>query len=49
MLLIEYESATEKALFGNTVLTALMYVRTYDIILQNGDCSRESNIFTLDF
>jgi hypothetical protein len=44
-LLMEYESVTQKVLFGNAVLSALMSVRKYDVIPQNGDCSRESNYF----
>jgi hypothetical protein len=41
-LLKEYESVTQKVLFGNTVLAALIYRGIYDVILQNGDCSREA-------
>jgi hypothetical protein len=44
---MEYESVSE-VLFGNAVLTALMYKRKYDIS-PNGDCSRESNVCTLVF
>jgi hypothetical protein len=40
-LLTEYESVTQKVLFDN-VLDALMFGRKYDVITQNGDCSRES-------
>jgi hypothetical protein len=36
-LLTEYESATQKVLFGNAVLAALMSGRIYDVIIQNGD------------
>jgi hypothetical protein len=42
-LLTEYESVTQKVVFGNAVLAALMSGRKYDVILQNGDCSRESH------
>jgi hypothetical protein len=48
-LLMEYESVTQEILFGNVELAALMSVRKYDIIFQNGDCSRESNRQTLAF
>jgi hypothetical protein len=48
-LLTEYEGVTQKLLFGNAVLAALMSVRKYDVIPQNGDCSRESNLRTLVF
>jgi hypothetical protein len=43
---MEYESATQKVLFGNAVLSALISGRKYGIIPQNGDCSRESNGFS---
>jgi hypothetical protein len=36
-LLMEYEIVTQKVLFDNAVLTALMYRRKYDVIPQNGD------------
>jgi hypothetical protein len=45
----EYENVTQKVLFGNAVLAALMSGRKYDVILQNGDCSGESNVRTLVF
>jgi hypothetical protein len=48
-LLTEYENMTQKVLFGNTVLSALMSGRKYDVIPQNGDCSKESNLRTLVF
>jgi hypothetical protein len=50
-LLTEYEGegVTQKVLFGNTVLVALMSGRKYDVIPQNGDCPRESNVRTLVF
>jgi hypothetical protein len=44
---MEYENATQKVLFGKAVLAALMSGRKYEVILQNGDCSRESNVRTL--
>jgi hypothetical protein len=37
-LLKEYEIVTQKVLFGNVVLAALMYGRKYDVIPRNGDC-----------
>jgi hypothetical protein len=40
-LLMGYEALTQKVLFGNVLVAALMSARKYDIILQNGDCSRE--------
>jgi hypothetical protein len=40
----EYESATQNVLFGNAVLAALISGRKYDVIPQNGDCLRESNV-----
>jgi hypothetical protein len=43
-LLTEYENVTQKVLFGNAVLAALMSERKYDVISENGDCSRESNV-----
>jgi hypothetical protein len=48
-LLTEYENVTRKVLFRNVVLAALMSGRKYDVIPQNGDCSRESNVPTLVF
>jgi hypothetical protein len=45
-LLTEYEGVTQKVLFGDTVLATLMSGRKYDVIPQNGDCSRESNVRT---
>jgi hypothetical protein len=39
-LLTEYENVTQKVLFGNAVLAALMSGRKY-VIPENGDCSRE--------
>jgi hypothetical protein len=46
-LLMEYESVTQKVLFGNDVPAALMSGRKYGMISQNDDCSRESNVRTL--
>jgi hypothetical protein len=40
-LLTEYEDVTQKVLFGNTVLAALMSGRKYDIITQFGDVITE--------
>jgi hypothetical protein len=34
-LLTEYEGVTQKVLFGNAVLAALMCGRKYDVITQN--------------
>jgi hypothetical protein len=34
---MEYEDVTQKVLFGNAVLAALMSGRKYDVIPQNGD------------
>jgi hypothetical protein len=46
-LLMEYESVTQNFLFGKAVLAVLMSERKYDVITQNGDCSRQSNMSTL--
>jgi hypothetical protein len=43
------EKCTQIFVFGKAVLAALMFGRKYDIIPQNDDCSRESNIRTLVF
>jgi hypothetical protein len=48
-LLMEYEDVTQKVSFGTAVLAALMSGRKYDVIHQNGDCSRESNVHALVF
>jgi hypothetical protein len=48
-LLTEYESGTQRGLFHNAVLTALIPGRKYDVMPQNGDCSRESKMRTLVF
>jgi hypothetical protein len=44
-LLTQYETVTQEVLFGNAVLATLIFGRKYDVISQNGDCSRESNVF----
>jgi hypothetical protein len=41
-LLTEYESVTQKGLFVNAVFAAMMPGRKYDLIPQNGDCSKEA-------
>jgi hypothetical protein len=41
-LLTEYKVVTQKVLFGNAILAALMSERKYDAIPQNGNCSRKS-------
>jgi hypothetical protein len=46
---MEYENVTQKVLFGISVLIALMSGGKYDIVLQNGYCSRESNVRDLVF
>jgi hypothetical protein len=45
--LTEYESVTQKVLFGNAVFAALMSGRKKYVIPENGDCSRESSLHTL--
>jgi hypothetical protein len=40
-LLTEYEGVTQKVLFGNAVLAALMSGRKYDVITQIGDVVTE--------
>jgi hypothetical protein len=40
---MEYECVTQKVIFGNIVLAALMSGRKYDAKSQNADSSRESN------
>jgi hypothetical protein len=45
----EYEIVTHKVSFGNAVLIALMFGRKYDVISQNGKCSRENNVRTSVF
>jgi DUF917 family protein len=40
-LLMEYEGVTQKVLFGNAVLAALMSGRKYDVIPQIGDVVTE--------
>jgi hypothetical protein len=44
-----HESVTQKVLFSNPVLATFMSWRKYDVITQNGDCSRESNVRILVF
>jgi hypothetical protein len=44
--LMEYESVTQTVLLDIAVLAALMSGRKYDVMPQNGDCSRESNVST---
>jgi hypothetical protein len=41
-LLTEYEDVTQKVLFGNAVLAALMSGRKYDVIPQTGDVTELS-------
>jgi hypothetical protein len=48
ILLKEFESVTQKVLFGNAVLIALMSQREY-VMSQNDSCSRESSVYTLVF
>jgi hypothetical protein len=48
-LLKEYERVTQKDLFGNAISAALVSGRKYDVITQNCDCSRESNVRSLVF
>jgi hypothetical protein len=43
----EYENIIQNVLFATTVHAALMPGRKYDVIYQNGDCSRDSNVHTL--
>jgi hypothetical protein len=45
-LYTEYENVTYKIVFGNAVLAPLMSERKYDVMPQNGNCSRESNVRT---
>jgi hypothetical protein len=46
---MEYETVSHRVLFGNAILAALISERRYDVISQNGVCSKESNVHTLDF
>jgi hypothetical protein len=48
-LLMEYERIPQNVLFGNAVLAALISGRKYDLMPQNGDCSREGNLRVLVF
>jgi hypothetical protein len=41
-LLMEYKIVTQKVSFRNPVFAASMSGRKYNVILQNGDCPRES-------
>jgi hypothetical protein len=41
----EYECVTQKVLFGNVVLAALVSGRKYDVMPQNGDCLGKNNVF----
>jgi hypothetical protein len=43
-LLTEYENVTQKVLFGNAVLAALMSVRKYDVITQIRDVVTEASM-----
>jgi hypothetical protein len=44
---MEYGSVTQKIVFDNAVLAALMSGRKYDVIPQNCYCSRKSNARTM--
>jgi hypothetical protein len=44
-LLMEYENSTQKVLFYNAVLAALMSGRKYGVIPKNGNCSTQSTFF----
>jgi hypothetical protein len=46
-LLTQYERITRKVLFDNSVLAAMTSAEN-DVIPQNGNCSRESNMRTLE-
>jgi hypothetical protein len=48
-LLTEYECVTQEVFFGNAMLAISMSGRKYDVILQNGDCSRERSVRILVF
>jgi hypothetical protein len=48
-LLTEYKNITQKGLFRKAVLATLVSERKYDVIPQNGDRSRESNMRILVF
>jgi hypothetical protein len=45
----EYEGVTQKVLFGNAVLAALMSGRKYDVILQIGDVVTELSMEKIHF
>jgi hypothetical protein len=40
----EGEHVIQNVLFGNAVLSTLVSWRKYDVIPQNGDCSRENSM-----
>jgi hypothetical protein len=40
-LLMEYETVTQKVLFGDDLIASLMFGRKYDVITQNGFSSME--------
>jgi hypothetical protein len=44
---MEYESVTQRSLFGNAVLAALMTGRRFDVMARNSLCSRESYVALL--
>jgi hypothetical protein len=48
-LRMKYERVIQTGLFGNAVLAALMSVRKLDVIPQNDDCSKESDVRPLVF
>jgi hypothetical protein len=41
---MKYESVTQEVSFSNVAFAALMSGMKYDVIPQNGDCSRESYV-----
>jgi hypothetical protein len=43
------ENATQKVLFNNAILPTLTSEGNYDVIPQNGNCSRKCNVSTLVF
>jgi hypothetical protein len=45
-LLKEYESIAQRVPFGNVIFATLMSGKKYDVIIQNGGCSRENNVRT---
>jgi hypothetical protein len=46
--LTEYENVTQKVLFNIAALPKCLSGRKYEVIIQNGDCSRESSVPNLD-